>query len=101
MKIAMGPHSIEVISDSKTTVELASEGKYGDSDPGKLQIRVRGDLPISVYREVLVHELIHHAIALTALASKLNEPEEEELVRSLSPYLAQALGPALGALGKK
>lgn len=91
MKFKMGPHVITVLSDHKTTVALASEGKYGDSDAGKLEIRVRGDLPPSVYAEVMVHELLHHAIALTPLAAKLNEAEEEELVRSISPYLAQAL----------
>ena len=101
MKYNMGPHSIDVLTDTKTTVELAADGKYGDSDTGKLTIRVRNDLPPSVFREVLVHELLHHAIALTPLAAKLGEHEEEELVRSLSPYLAQALGPALTGPSKR
>lgn len=89
MKIALGCHVVEVLSDKATTAQLLREGKFGDSDVEQLKIRVRGDLPPSVFRETLVHEALHHVLALTAWVEKLSEDQQEDLIRSISPYVAQ------------
>jgi len=89
VKIVLGPHVVEVLSDKKTTEQLARDGKMGDSDLERLEIRIRGDLPRSVFRETLVHEALHHVIGLTAWFDKLSEDQQEDLIRSVSPYVAQ------------
>lgn len=94
LKIKVGPHEIAVISDQATTLDLLREGKYGDSDPGALTIRVRSDLPPSVWRETVMHEALHHVVALTHLAVRWADGEEEEIIRALSPYLVDLKIPA-------
>lgn len=89
MKITLGCHVIDILADKKTTDQLVREGKFGDSDVEQLKIRVRGDLPPSVFRETLVHEALHHVIAMTAWVEKLSEDQQEDLIRSISPYVAQ------------
>lgn len=93
MKVRIGPHLVRVLYDRKTTLDLAKEGKYGDSDVGALTIRVRGDLPDSVWQETLCHEVLHHIVALTHLATRWPEQEEEEIIRALSPYLSSVVWP--------
>ena len=90
MNIPIGPHRIRVLSGTQTNFDLAREGKYGDSQLDKLTIRVRDDLPVSVWRETLVHEVLHHAFALTEYIEKWSDETIEEVIRSISPYLAQA-----------
>lgn len=94
MEVSIGPHTLTIQSDPATSLELASEGKDGDSDLRHLRIRVRHDLPESLWRETLLHEVVHMCLALTHLAQRLSDEDEEDLVRALTPYLAQAL-PAL------
>jgi hypothetical protein len=40
------------------------------------------------YREVLLHELLHHVVGLTHLAARWSEDEQEEVIRALAPWLA-------------
>lgn len=89
MNLTIGPHVVAVVCDADTSLALAREGKFGDFDLDKLQIRIRHDIAPSVWRETLCHETLHAAIALTHLAARLGEDGEEEFVRALSPYLAQ------------
>ena len=89
MKITLGCHVVDILADKTTTNQLMREGKFGDSDVEQLKIRVRGDLPPSVFRETLVHEALHHVIAMTAWVEKLSEDQQEDLIRSISPYVAQ------------
>jgi hypothetical protein len=89
MKLRIGPHEVEVLSDPATSLELARAEAYGDSDVGKLVIRVQHDLPPSVWRETLVHEVLHHVWALTNLPAVLATEDEERVVRALSPFLAE------------
>lgn len=91
MEIALGPYMIRVISDEQTDLLLAEEGHEGDSDVRRGWIRVRSDLDHARYREVLVHELMHHVIHLTHLQSRWSEDEQEEVIRALSPWLACAV----------
>ena len=91
VELSIGPHTFEVWSDPDTALELASEGKDADSDLRRLRIRVRHDLPESVWRETLLHEVIHMCLALTHLAPRWDEDTEEDLVRALAPYLAMVL----------
>lgn len=87
MELTIGPHTFEVWSDPDTSLVLASEGKDADSDLRHLRIRIRHDLPESVWRETLLHEVLHMCLALTHLSPRLSDDEEEDLVRALSPYL--------------
>ena len=91
VEIALGPYTIRVLSDPETDVLLAEEGVEGDSDVTRQQIRLRSDLPFERRREVLVHELLHHAYHLTALPVLLEAGQEEIVVRSLAPWLATAV----------
>lgn len=91
MELTVGPHIIRVLSDRDTDVLLAEAGVSGDSDTERLTIRVRSDLPATVRNEVLLHELLHHVIALTHLAVRWSDEEQEEVVRALSPLLSMAV----------
>jgi hypothetical protein len=90
VELTVGPHTVTVWCDPATSLALAREGKAADSDPERLSIRIRHDLALSVWRETLLHELLHHIIALTPLAAEWDEDTEERVVRALSPYLAQS-----------
>ena len=89
MKLTIGPHKVDIVVNDSTTFQLIREGKYGDSDVEQLKIRVRGDLPRTLFRETLVHEVLHHVIALTSWVERLSDEQQEDLIRSVSPYLAQ------------
>jgi hypothetical protein len=86
--IALGPYVIRVLSDEATDLLLAEAGCAGDSDVARGLIRVRSDLDHARKREVLLHELLHHVIGVTHLASKWSDDEQEEVIRALSPWLA-------------
>jgi hypothetical protein len=89
--IALGPYTVRVLCDEATDLVLADERVDGDSDVRKGIIRVRSDLDHARRREVLVHELLHHVIALTHLAVKWSEDEQEEAIRAVSPWLAMVV----------
>jgi hypothetical protein len=91
VELSIGPHRFVVVSDPATSLELASEGRDGDSDLRRLKIRVRHDLPESLWRETLLHEVIHMCLALTHLSPRFEGDAEEDLVRALTPYLAMVL----------
>jgi hypothetical protein len=95
VEIALGPYVIKVITDEATDVLLAEEQREGDSDLLRGSIRVRSDLPYPRFREVLLHELLHHVIGLTHLSVKWSDEEQEEVIRALSPWLAMAVTVAL------
>lgn len=90
MEVRLGPHAVRVLSDDTVTLELAKEGKQADSDSETLTIRIRSDLTLSVWRECLCHEVLHMAISLTHLSARWDADTEEDVVRALSPYLAQS-----------
>jgi hypothetical protein len=90
VELILGPHVIRVISEPELDAGLAEDGVVGRSDPERLTIELRSDLPASVRHEALVHELLHHCWALTSLPEVLGD-REEEVVRALSPYLAQVV----------
>jgi len=96
VELTIGPHTFVVESDPATSLSLASEGRDGDSDLRNLRIRIRHDLPQTLWRETLLHEVIHMALALTHLSPRLSDDEEEDLVRALTPYLAMALDTVAG-----
>lgn len=91
MEIALGPYTIRIVSDEATDLILADERIDGDSDVRRGVIRVRSDLDVARRREVIVHELLHHLIALTHLAVRWSDDEQEEVVRALSPWLAMCV----------
>jgi len=91
VEIALGPYTVRVVSDESTDVLLADDRVDGDSDVRKGVIRVRSDLDHARRREVLVHELLHHVIALTHLQVKWPEDEQEEVIRALAPWLAMVV----------
>ena len=91
MELTVGPHTFTVESDPATSLSLASEGRDADSDLRGLRIRIRHDLPQTVWRETLLHETLHMCLALTHLSPRLSEEEEEDLVRAITPYLAMVL----------
>lgn len=90
MELTIGPHIWKVISDPEFDVLMAASGHLGETVPDQLVIRVRSDLPRSVWQETLLHEVIHACWSLTSLPETLGE-REEEVVRALSPLLAQTV----------
>lgn len=91
VEVALGPYVVRVLSNEQTDLLLAEEGHDGDSDVRRGVIRVRSDLDHARHREVLVHELLHHVVALTHLAAKWSDDEQEEVIRALAPWLASAV----------
>jgi len=91
MEMNLGPYPIRVVSDEATDLALSDAGHEGESDVRKGLIRVRSDLDHARYREVLVHELLHHVIGLTHLQARWSEDEQEEVIRALSPWLAMVV----------
>ena len=88
MEIELGPYVIRVISDEATDIRLAEDSVDGDSDVRRGIIRLRSDLDHARYREVLLHELLHHIVGLTHLQTRWSDDEQEEVIRALSPWLA-------------
>ena len=91
MELTLGPYTIRVLRDEETDLRLAEEGHEGDSDVKRGIIRVRSDLDHARQREVMVHELLHHVIALTHLQARWSDEEQEEVIRALSPWLAMCV----------
>lgn len=92
--IHIGPHVFGVLSNNAHTNRLIREGKYGETDLDSLSIYIRHDIPASLWDETLCHEVLHAAIAVSGLNHQLED--EERIVATLSPYIAQALiGPWL------
>jgi hypothetical protein len=88
VEIELGPYVVRVISDEATDIRLAEDSVDGDSDVRRGIIRLRSDLDHARYREVLLHELLHHIVALTHLQTRWSDDEQEEVIRALSPWLA-------------
>lgn len=88
MEIALGPYVIRVLTDEATDIRLAEDSVDGDSDVRRGVIRVRSDLDHARFREVLLHELLHHIVGLTHLQTRWSDEEQEEVIRALSPWLA-------------
>ena len=91
MELTLGPYVIRVLRDEATDLVLADERVDGDSDVRKGIIRLRSDLDHARGREVLVHELLHHVIALTHLQARWSEDEQEEVIRAIAPWLAMVV----------
>lgn len=91
MEVTVGPHIVRVIEAPELDALLAEDGVVGRSDTTRLTIQLRSDLPPSVRRETLLHEVLHHCFALTPYAARWTDEEEEEIVRALSPFLAMAV----------
>jgi len=87
----LGPYRLRIVRDEQTDLELADLRVEGDSDVRKGTIRVRSDLDPARQREVMVHELLHHVVALTHLQVKWSEDEQEEVIRALAPWLASVV----------
>jgi hypothetical protein len=87
--VRVGPFDFEVLSDSDTDRELLEAGDAGASDPLRLTIKVRSDLPAAVRHETLVHEVLHCILAVTPYTAELSEQDEERLVRTIAPFLAE------------
>ena len=91
MELSLGPYAIQVLRDEETDLRLAEDGHEGDSDVKRGIIRVRSDLDHARQREVILHELLHHIIALTHLQVRWSDDEQEEIIRALSPWLAMCV----------
>ena len=91
MELSLGPYTVRVLRDEDTDLRLADEGHDGDSDVRRGVIRVRSDLDHARQREVILHELLHHVVALTHLQAKWSDDEQEEVIRALSPWLAMCV----------
>ena len=91
MELSLGPYTVRVLRDEDTDLRLADEGHDGDSDVRRGVIRVRSDLDHARQREVILHELLHHVVALTHLQAKWSDEEQEEVIRALSPWLAMCV----------
>lgn len=90
MELTIGPHIWRVVSDPEFDVLMAAAGHLGETLPDQLVIRVRSDLPKSVWQETLLHEVLHAAWSLTSLPETMGD-REEEVVRALSPLLSQVV----------
>lgn len=90
LELAIGPHIWRVVSDPALDVLLADAGHLGETIPETTTIRIRSDLAPSVWRETLLHEILHACWSLSSLVETLSD-REEEVVRALSPMLAQAV----------
>ena len=89
--LSLGQFTIAVEWSDESDLELSAAGLSGDSDLDAGRIRVLSYLKAERQREVVFHELMHHAIHLTHLASKWSDEEAEEVIRALSPWLVQAV----------
>ena len=89
--LSLGQFTIAVEWSDESDLELAAAGLSGDSDLDAGRIRVLSYLKAERQREVVFHEIMHHAIHLTHLASKWSDEEAEEVIRALSPWLVQAV----------
>ena len=87
MRLRIGPHSVRVLSNARTDVALADASVLGDSDTARSLIRIRSDLPQSVWHDTLVHEVLHHIWANTPLTTMRSDEDEENTIRALTPYL--------------
>jgi hypothetical protein len=87
-KVRIGSFVWTVETSPKTTLALALDGHYGDTNLETLTIRVRGDIHPELARETLFHEMIHAALLQTPLADWPSE-QQEAICRALPPFLLE------------
>ena len=90
MELSIGPHTWRVVSDPELDRLLIASGHLGETVSEQLVIRVRSDLPESVWLETLLHEVLHACWSLSSLPETMGD-REEEVIRALSPLLAQTV----------
>lgn len=83
----IGAHDVSILFGVDVDLDLAREGLAARSDTEQLTIEVRSDLAPSVRTETILHEVLHHVWAQTALPELLPD-QEEVVIRSLSPILS-------------
>jgi hypothetical protein len=91
VELNLGSYRVQVVRNEQTDLRLAEAGLSGESNVTKGVIYVRSDLDYSREREVIIHELLHHVVALTHLAARWSDEEQEEVIRALAPWLACAV----------
>lgn len=91
----------ELRTDPETARQLRDRGSRGETYGDRARIELDPDVPLSLLRETVLHELLHAAWDCTALRI---EPglvgAEERIVTSLAPIVLDALrrNPQLVAL---
>jgi hypothetical protein len=88
--IQIGPFHYEF---TRTPPETDGEQDLGGLDFEKLVISVTDDPKYNtqILRETLIHEILHAVLYATPYHTAFSDEEEENLIRSISPLLTQAL----------
>jgi len=89
--LSLGQFDITVETSPQHDRDLEALEAMGDSDLDKGIIRVHSSALFLRRQEIIMHELLHHCIHLTHLATRWDDEETEEVIRALSPWLAQAV----------
>lgn len=83
----IGAHDVDILFGTDVDLSLAVEGLAARSDTERLTIELRSDLAPTVRTETLLHEVLHHIWAQTALPELIAD-QEEVVIRSLAPILS-------------
>ena len=91
MKIRCGIHEVVVAIDSESTKRCRENEVIGQFIASDLRIDIDSSYPLSVQRETLIHELLHFAYESSPIRDGGFDFNEELIVNSLTPVVAQAL----------
>lgn len=68
-------------------LKFEEEGQLGECDRHELTIKIKPDIPLTIFAEALKHEIIHACWSAAGLSPK---EDEESVVTMLTPYLLMA-----------
>lgn len=89
-RVRLGRHVWRLIVDD--TGRISDDGYRGATHAERLEIVVDGQLPTSLLRETVAHELLHALWEMAELRTEgLDEPQVERIVSHLAPVLVELL----------
>lgn len=84
-KVKVGPFSVSVRLESLR--EASENSLIGLWQDHLLSVILDNGMPGEQEQETLLHELIHAAWDCTGLSKRLDDDQEEEVIRSISPLI--------------
>lgn len=88
----MKPNNVKILGKTFRIIypkKIDKDNSYGECDGANRTIKIRADLEGAIYRETVLHEILHAIFYMTGHSELISPEQEESLVLSLENGLSE------------